>query len=86
MTTVDVLWDQFVFRVKAYKYVATVRKFQLPTAYSCSTAGGMTQPVGGFPPPPPPVLFGVKQDGAARGKFVSGAKVLKFLILRDCVE
>ena len=40
MATVDLPWDYFVFRMKAYEYIVKVIKFQLPTAYRFSTAEG----------------------------------------------
>ena len=42
MATVDVPWDWFVLKMKAYKYTVKVKKFQLPTAYRFSTAEGGT--------------------------------------------
>ena len=38
MATVDVPWDWFVFRMKAYWYIVKVTKFERPTAYRFSTA------------------------------------------------
>ena len=42
MATVDVPWDWFALRMKAYQYIVKVRKFQLHTAYLLSTAEGRT--------------------------------------------
>ena len=53
MATVDVSWDWFVFRMKAYQYIVKVTKFDLPTAHRFST------PVRGFHPPP--AFFGLKK-------------------------
>ena len=38
MATVDVSWDCFVFRMKAYWYIVKVTKFELLIAYRFSTA------------------------------------------------
>ena len=58
MATVNVPWHQFVLRMKAYKYIIKVTKFQLPTACRFSTAEGRpSQWVDSAPPvftPPPP--------------------------------
>ena len=40
MATVDVAQGKFVFKMKAYKYILKVTKFQLPTAYHFSTVEG----------------------------------------------
>ena len=42
METVDVLWNWFVFKMKAYKYIVKVTKFEVPLAYRFSTAEGRT--------------------------------------------
>ena len=53
MATVDVPQDWFVFRMKAYKYMVKVTKFQLRTAYRFSTAAGKPNLWADSAPPPP---------------------------------
>ena len=38
MATVDVPWDWFVFKVKAYYHMVKVKKIQLPAAHRFGTA------------------------------------------------
>ena len=42
MATVDVRWDWFMFKMKAYQYIVKVTKFELPAAYCFSRAEGRT--------------------------------------------
>ena len=58
MATVDVPWDWFVFKMKAYQYIVQVTKFELSTAYRFSTAEGRTS-LWTDSTPPPPGLFRV---------------------------
>ena len=51
MATVNVPWDWFVFKMKAYWYIAKVTKIEVPTAYHFSTV--KNQSVGRFRLPPP---------------------------------
>ena len=50
MATLSVPLDLYVFKLKAYKIILKVRKFQLPTCHRFNTAGG-NMAVGGFCPP-----------------------------------
>ena len=71
MATVDVQWDQFVFRMKAYKYIRTVANFQFDTAYRFSTAEGRPSLWSdSAPPPPPPPLFRVNYSGIGDVKWL----------------
>ena len=54
MATVDVPWEWFVFRMKAYFYIVKVTKFEFPTAYCFGTADGRTRLWADSAPPPPP--------------------------------
>ena len=40
MATVDVPWDWFVFKMKAYQYIVKIAKFDLATAYHFITGEG----------------------------------------------
>ena len=60
METVGVPWDSYVLKTKAYKFILKVRKFQLPTGYSFSTAEGETWLWVDSALPPPPGLNRVK--------------------------
>ena len=51
MATLNVRLDLYVFKLKAYKVLLKVRKFQLPTYYRFSTAEGKYN-CGWIPPPP----------------------------------
>ena len=42
MAIADVRWEWLVFKMKAYKYIIKVTKFELPTAYRFGTAEGRT--------------------------------------------
>ena len=59
MAMVDVPWNWFVFKMKAYQYMVQVKKFELPTTYHFNTAEGRTS-LWTDSLPPPPSLFGVK--------------------------
>ena len=59
METVGVPRDSYVLKTKAYKFILKVRKFQLPTVYSFSTAEGETWLW--VDSDPPPCLIGLKK-------------------------
>ena len=51
--TVDVPWDWFVFRMKAYQYKVKVRKFSASHCLPFQHSTDKNQPVGGLKPSPP---------------------------------
>ena len=61
MATVDVPWEWFVFRMRAYLYIVKVTKFEFSTGYCFSTADGRTRlrADAALPPPPPPACLGL---------------------------